>query len=66
VDILACSEEDVFSIMASTVSNQNLRDLLRKVFGFDDFRPSQEAVCQAVASGQDVLLVMPTGAEPLL
>lgn len=48
--------------MASTVVNQNLRDLLRKVFGFDDFRPSQEAVCQAVAAGQDVLLVMPTGA----
>jgi DNA topoisomerase-3 len=47
--------------MSATV-NQNLRDLLRKVFGFDDFRPSQEAVCQAVSAGQDVLLVMPTGA----
>jgi DNA topoisomerase-3 len=45
-----------------SAENPNLRDLLRKVFGFDEFRPSQEAVCTAVATGQDVLLVMPTGA----
>jgi DNA topoisomerase-3 len=45
-----------------TVENLNLRELLGKVFGFDGFRPSQEAVCESVASGEDVLLVMPTGA----
>jgi RecQ family ATP-dependent DNA helicase len=39
-----------------------LRDLLRKVFGFGDFRSTQEAVCRSVAQGDDVLLVMPTGA----
>jgi DNA topoisomerase-3 len=36
--------------------------LLRDTFGFRTFRPHQEAVCRAAAAGQDVLLVMPTGA----
>ena len=38
------------------------RALLREAFGFDDFRPHQEAVCRAAIDGRDVLLVMPTGA----
>jgi DNA topoisomerase-3 len=38
------------------------RALLREVFGFDEFRPHQEAVCRAAIEGRDVLLVMPTGA----
>ena len=40
----------------------NLPALLKAAFGFSQFRPSQEAVCRAVVEGQDVLLVMPTGA----
>jgi DNA topoisomerase III len=39
-----------------------LEGLLHEVFGFPSFRPYQEAVCQAATAGQDVLLVMPTGA----
>ncbi len=39
-----------------------LPDLLREVFGFERFRPYQEAVCCTVTEGSDVLLVMPTGA----
>lgn len=39
-----------------------LRRFLREKFRFDDFRPSQEEVCRAVFEGEDVLLVMPTGA----
>ncbi len=39
-----------------------LGEILRERFGFADFRPYQEAVCRAVSEGQDVLLVMPTGA----
>jgi DNA topoisomerase III len=39
-----------------------LLPLLRDVFGHAAFRPSQEDVCRAVARGEDVLLVMPTGA----
>jgi DNA topoisomerase-3 len=41
---------------------ERLRDLLRDAFGFEQFRPHQEAVCRAAVEGRDVLLVMPTGA----
>jgi DNA topoisomerase III len=40
----------------------DLRSLLQTSFGFSSFRPYQEAVCEAAASGHDLLLVMPTGA----
>ncbi|MEO1092682.1 MAG: DNA helicase RecQ [Pseudomonadota bacterium] len=36
--------------------------MLRDVFGFDSFRPGQEAVVDAILAGRDVLAVMPTGA----
>ncbi len=39
-----------------------LRPLLKASFGFSDFRPYQEAVCRAATAGEDLLLVMPTGA----
>ncbi|MEE8367411.1 MAG: ATP-dependent DNA helicase RecQ [Thermoanaerobaculia bacterium] len=39
-----------------------LRELLRREFAHQEFRPFQEAVCRAVTAGRDVLLVMPTGA----
>ena len=39
-----------------------LEELLRRSFGFDGFRPYQEAACRAATEGRDVLLVMPTGA----
>jgi len=39
----------------------DLHELLHTAFGFASFRPNQEAVCRAVAGGQDALLVMPTG-----
>lgn len=38
------------------------RILLKQYFGHDDFRPGQEALIDALLSGQDVLGVMPTGA----
>jgi DNA topoisomerase III len=41
---------------------ERLHELLRSAFRLEAFRPRQEAVCQAVAAGKDVLLVMPTGA----
>lgn len=36
--------------------------LLRRHFGFERFRPAQEAVIRAVLRGRDVLAVLPTGA----
>lgn len=35
--------------------------LLRDVFGFDAFRPGQEEIVNAVAGGENVLAIMPTG-----
>ncbi|WP_171172098.1 DNA helicase RecQ [Ruegeria sp. HKCCA0370] len=35
--------------------------LLRDVFGFDEFRPGQEEIVDAVTAGQNVLAIMPTG-----
>src|ERR1700744_3020210 len=35
---------------------------LHQTFGHAAFRATQQAVCEAVTAGQDVLLVMPTGA----
>ncbi|MCW5746718.1 MAG: DNA helicase RecQ [Alphaproteobacteria bacterium] len=37
------------------------RTLLKRVFGFDAFRPGQEEVIAALLAGADVLAVMPTG-----
>ena len=42
--------------------SEPLPALLSRAFGFPSFRANQEAVCQAAVAGQDVLLVMPTGA----
>ncbi|HUE23697.1 MAG TPA: DNA topoisomerase 3 [Bryobacteraceae bacterium] len=42
-------------------SGASLTDLLHSAFGYESFRPNQEAVCEAVIAGRDVLLVMPTG-----
>ncbi len=36
-------------------------DILRDVFGFDAFRPGQAEIVEAVASGEPVLAIMPTG-----
>lgn len=44
------------------VSKKDLNKLLAQRFGFESFRPNQEEVCVRVAAGDDILLVMPTGA----
>jgi DNA topoisomerase III len=49
-------------VARGTGSAADLATLLRERFRLPSFRPHQEAVCHAVAEGQDVLLVMPTGA----
>ena len=38
------------------------RAILRRHFGFPDFRPSQREVVRAVLNGRDTLAVLPTGA----
>ncbi len=45
-----------------TDASSLLVEILRRNFGFTDFRANQEGVCRAAIDGRDVLLVMPTGA----
>jgi ATP-dependent DNA helicase RecQ len=40
----------------------DLRPSLKEFFGFDEFRPGQEAVVRAALEGRDTLALMPTGA----
>lgn len=44
------------------MQGNDLGEILHAAFGFTGFRPSQEEVCRTVVEGNDVLLVMPTGA----
>jgi len=37
------------------------RDLLRSVFGYDDFRPYQGDIIANILARRDTLAVMPTG-----
>jgi len=49
------------SVQPPLHEDTSLTGLLQRAFGYQAFRPNQEAVCQAAADGKDVLLVMPTG-----
>ena len=43
------------------MSEDELYELLKTKYGFDEFRPGQLAVIQKLLAGQDVLAVLPTG-----
>ena len=40
---------------------QRPKTLLRDIFGFNEFRPGQSEIIDAVANKQNVLAIMPTG-----
>jgi len=40
---------------------KDAQEVLKTVFGYDDFRSSQEAVIHALTEGSDALVLMPTG-----
>ena len=56
------SERPAIAIQPRPPLSRDIKELLTGTFGHADFRPHQEAVCKAARDGQDVLLVMPTGA----
>lgn len=47
--------------MTATAPRQAPRDVLERVFGFDRFRPGQEAVIERLLAGRSTLAVFPTG-----
>lgn len=51
--------------MSITVQNSNLiikaKALLRKFYGYDEFRPGQQEIISSVISGRDTMVLMPTG-----
>ncbi len=48
--------------MTSLSPHPTPESVLREVFGFDDFRPGQRQVIDAVLAGKDCIALMPTGA----
>ena len=48
--------------MSETITQQMLQKTLKRVFGYDSFRPGQLDVAQSLLQGKDALAVMPTGA----
>ncbi|HLH02477.1 MAG TPA: ATP-dependent DNA helicase RecQ [Bryobacteraceae bacterium] len=47
--------------MPSSLPAEALTRILSETFGFAEFRAGQDAVCSAVCTGRDALVVMPTG-----
>jgi len=45
----------------ATVAGERVVQTLRGIFGFEEFRPNQEPIVEAVMTGRDVFAVMPTG-----
>jgi ATP-dependent DNA helicase RecQ len=43
------------------MEKNGMKKLLKKVFGFDEFKPNQEEIIGRILSGSDVVAVMPTG-----
>ena len=47
--------------MPNSIIAENPAIILKKVFGYDEFRPLQREVIECIVEKKDALLVMPTG-----
>jgi len=50
-----------FAVVRRVTDADSLRAALKQHFGFDRFRPGQEAVVRDALAGRDLLAIMPTG-----
>src|SRR6187455_1421456 len=50
-----------FPTMSSGTQQPTLEQALHRYFGYNSFRPGQEAIIRHVISGNDALVLMPTG-----
>ena len=46
---------------ADTAGQDPFREGLRRYWGYDEFRPGQEAIGRSIAEGRDACVIMPTG-----
>ena len=60
ITIKFCLETGVFFVDNPYLDQA--RELLRKFYGYQDFRPAQRPVVESLLSGQDTVAIMPTGA----
>ena len=47
--------------MATKPTIEDARAVLKRAFGYDQFRPGQEAAVSAILEGRDTVVVLPTG-----
>ena len=43
------------------IDEKSLHDLLKNVFGFDQFKGNQKAIIKSILSGNNTFVLMPTG-----
>ena len=55
------SEDDTGVTRDGASRRDEAREVLRRVWGYPEFRPGQGEIIDAVFAGQDVLAIMPTG-----
>ena len=59
--VTASSSPKALEPDTSGTRNPDFTETLRRYWGYDSFRPGQEAVVRSVAAGRDACVVMPTG-----
>src|SRR6266481_3379673 len=52
---------DTATLPSPPIADSHFFDALKRYWGYDAFRPRQEEIVRALASGRDVCVVMPTG-----
>lgn len=57
-----CTPNHTLTLSAHHTAANTPEQVLRDVFGFDEFRPGQREVIDAVLAGKDCIALMPTGA----